>query len=325
MEKFVRSLITEWRKLKLPFVGETIIVAVSGGADSMSLLLAIHDLVTRKKITHRVIAAHMNHNLRGKDSDADERFVVREAKRLGFECEVGSVHIAKRGNLEQAAREARYKFFSKVARKNNAFAVLVAHTQNDQAETLLMNLIRGSGPQGLAGMRSVRELESDILLVRPVLSWATRSDTEEFCVQNNVRYRTDRMNADEKYSRVRIRRSILPRLAEINPKIVQTLARTAELMPQSVESEFAHDNFWNLPKLSIKDLKTLESPAMYSTLRSWLKTKRGNLRSLELKHIEAIGRLVMSRKSGNTVELPGGGRVVKQDGSLSFTNIKVEK
>ncbi len=324
MHKFVRSLITEWRRLELPFDGETIIIAVSGGADSMSLLLAISDLVTRKKLSHRVIVAHFNHGLRGKESDGDERFVRQQAECLGFEFVVGTASIARKGNLEQAARNARYKFLTKVAKENDAFAVLVAHTQNDQAETLLFNLIRGSGPDGLAGMRQVRELEDGIRLIRPLLSWANRADTEEFCRQNEIEYRTDRMNKDEKFSRVRIRQTILPQLAKINPRIIETLARTADLMHRSSD-EMTFGTGDDDGNLAIKVLKAQQSSKMYATIRSWLRAKRGNLRSLQLKHIEAIERLVLSRKSGKAVELPGGGRVVKQGGSLRFTNIKVEK
>ena len=325
MHKFVRSLITEWRKLGLPFVDGTIIVAVSGGADSMSLLLAIHDLTRREKLSHRVIAAHFNHRLRGKESDADERFVTEHVKRLGFEFVAGSARLEKRGNLEQAARSARYQFLSKTAAQTNAFAVLTAHTQNDQAETLLFNLVRGSGPDGLAGMKPVRELAEGISLVRPLLSWAGRKDTESFCRENGISYRTDRMNNDEKYSRVRIRRNVLPELAEINPKIVETLARTADLMRRYSESATSGSSLADGEDLVIKGLKRLDRPDVTTTIRSWLRTRRGDLRSLQLKHIEAIERLAASRKSGTTVELPGGGLVVKRGGALTFRNIKVEK
>ncbi|HUR98886.1 MAG TPA: tRNA lysidine(34) synthetase TilS [Pyrinomonadaceae bacterium] len=324
MHKFVRSLITEWRKLGWPFSDGTIVVAVSGGADSMSLLLAIHDLVKREKLKHRVIVAHLNHGLRGQESDRDERFVRDEAERLGFEFVVGSAQLAKKGNLEQAARNARYKFLSKVARENGAFAVLTGHTQNDQAETVLFNMIRGSGPDGLAGMRSVRELENGVLLIRPLVSWASRDATEDFCHQNKIKYRTDRMNSDEKFSRVRIRKDILPRLAEINPKIIQTLARTAEVMRRSSDASALAITPASA-NLVLKDLKALESADLYAAIRSWLAGNRGSLRALQLKHIEAIGRLILSPKSGNTIELPGGGRVVKRGGVLSFRNIEVEK
>ncbi len=325
MHKFVRSLITEWRKLDLPFAGETVVIAVSGGADSMSLMLAAYELAKRKKLTHRMIVAHFNHKLRGAESDADERFVSEHAVRLGFEFVAGSGTLQKKGNLEQAARNARYEFLSRIASENDAFAVLVAHTQNDQAETLFFNLIRGSGPDGLAGMRQVRELEDGVLLVRPLLSWASRTDTVAFCRDNDVLYRSDPMNEDEKYSRVRIRQDIFPRLAAINPKIVETLARTADLMHRSSGDNTPSGKDNGQGYLIVRDLKTLERADLYSTLRSWLRTKRGSLRSLQLKHVEAIERLILSRKSGNTVELPGGGRIVKHGGALRFTNIKVEK
>ena len=113
MHEFVRNLITEWRKLGLPFADATIVVAVSGGADSMSLLLAIEDLVRRKKLKLRIIVAHFNHKLRGKESDADEEFVERYSRDLGFEFATAVGKVSKKGNLEQNARNARYEFLQR--------------------------------------------------------------------------------------------------------------------------------------------------------------------------------------------------------------------
>ena len=332
MHKFVRSLITEWRKLGLPFSDETIVVAVSGGADSVSLLLAMNDLIVRKKLRLRVIVAHFNHKLRGDESDTDENFVRDTAAALGFEFVAKSSRIKRKGNLEQNARDARYKFLADTARRAGAQYVLTAHTQNDQAETFLMNLIRGSGPDGLTGMSSVRNLNDSIMLARPLLSWALREGTEEFCRASEVDYRSDRMNDDETFTRVRIRKTVLPLLSELNPRIVGTLARTAELLaresslsaPASV-SENGKQAVFTRDRLDLKSIRPLTKQELYAGLRSWLRFKRGNLRSLQLKHIEAIERLIHSRKSGKTVELPGGGEVVKQRGSLVFSNIKVEK
>jgi tRNA(Ile)-lysidine synthase len=332
MHKFVRSLITEWRKLGLPFSDETIVVAVSGGADSVSLLLAINDLIVRKKLLLRVIVAHFNHRLRGEESDADESFVREAAAALAFEFVSKSSTIKRKGNLEQNSRDARYKFLAATARRAGARYVLTAHTQNDQAETLLMNLIRGSGPDGLAGMSSVRNLDDSITLARPLLSWARREDTEEICREREVAYRSDRMNDDETFTRVRIRKAVLPMLSELNPRIVEALARTAELLARE-SSANAHQNgrpgpastLFTTDRLDLKSVRPLTKQELYAGLRSWLRLRRGNLRSLQLKHIEAIERLIHSRKSGKTVELPGGGAVVKRGGSLVFSNIKVEK
>jgi tRNA(Ile)-lysidine synthase len=325
MQNFDRSLITEWRRLKLPVADETIVVAVSGGPDSMSLLLAIYHLVTRQKLELKIIVAHFNHRLRGDESDADERFTAESAKQLGFEFVSRSANVRSRGNLEQNARDARYEFLASVAHRAGAFAVLTAHTQNDQAETFLMNLIRGSGPDGLAGISGVRQLDGPVLLVRPLLSWARREDTERFCREHDIACRTDRMNDDEAFTRVRLRKTVIPLLAELNPKIVETLARTSDLLRQIIAETEDRSDVTGDDTLRLAALKTLSKAELYSQLRGWLRMRRGNLRSLQLKHIEAIERLILSRKSGKTVELPGGGTVVKQGGSLVFSNIKVEK
>jgi len=348
MHKFVRNLITEWRKLKLPFSGQTFVVAVSGGADSISLLLALHDLLTRKKLDLRFVVAHFNHNLRGQESDADEAFVKRLTAELGFELAVGHGQPLHEGNVEQNARLARYAFLGQTAANLHACGVLTAHTMNDQAETFLMNLIRGSGVDGLSGMKTVRSFKFQVsgfrlegnnlkpdnvkpetlLLVRPLLSWAKRLDTENFCRESEIEYRYDSRNEATAFKRVRIRKMLLPMLTDFNPNIIETLANTANLIgllsePTSKHPREQADEM--LEALSLSEVKSLSKPDLYRTLRKWLGEKRGNLRSLELKHIEAIERLIFSRKSGRSVELPNGDTVVKQDGKLVFTNIKVDK
>ena len=160
MNKFVRSLLTEWRRLELPFKNETIVVAVSGGADSTSLVLALSELKQRKKLDLNFVIAHFNHNLRGRESENDSQFVKALAAKLEFENETDIWDVRSRGNLEQNARLARYEFLGRVAEKHDAFGILLAHTKNDQAETLLLNLIRGCGLDGLAGMPAVRETET---------------------------------------------------------------------------------------------------------------------------------------------------------------------
>ena len=335
MHKFVRSLITEWRKVGLPVEGGTIVVAVSGGADSMSLLLAINELTKRKKLQLRVIVAHLNHNLRGRESNEDEEFVADFALVWGLEYVSANAKVKGTGNLEQNARDARYKFLSKTAKDLKAFAVLTGHTQNDQAETFLLNLVRGSGADGLAAMDAVRELDRGILLVRPLLAWATREDTEHFCRENGVKYRSDRMNDDDAFTRVKIRKSVIPLLAGLNPQIVKTLARTAELVGREKgrkgEGEKGRKGEREKGRkgerekgrkgegeLKLAELKSLAKSELYETLRGWLRESRGDLRGLQLKHIEAIGRLIHSQKSGKVVEIPGRGRVVKTGGRLSF-------
>jgi tRNA(Ile)-lysidine synthase len=148
VHKFVRNLITEWRRLNLPFDGETVIVAVSGGADSTALLLALADLKKRKKLDLEFIAAHFNHRLRGKESNSDEAFVRKLAKGAVFKFYSGSGSLKGTSNLEERARNVRYKFLAKIAKQGKPTLVLTAHTMNDQAETILMNLVRGTGMDG---------------------------------------------------------------------------------------------------------------------------------------------------------------------------------
>ena len=360
MQNFVRNLITEWRRLNLPFDDETIIAAVSGGADSVSLLLALHELRKRKKLHLRVVVAHFNHNLRGDESDEDEQFVKSLAGRFDFELALGKGELSgEPGNLEQNARESRYKFLIETAENLDAFAILTAHTLNDQAETFLFNLLRGSGLGGLGGMKPIRSLKSQvpspksyeavesseksqipnpksqIQLVRPLLNWAKREDTENFCHLNEIEFRYDAMNEDLKFNRVRIRKVLLPLLKDFNPKIVETLAKTAELLREDAERLAAKqpttDNLQpttdkaRTENLSLKDLKDVFPSMRRTILREWLKDNRGNLRGLELKHIEAIEKLIFSRKSGRGAELPAGESVLKKDGKLYFQKTKVEK
>lgn len=366
MHAFVRNFITEWRRLDLPFTGETVVAAVSGGADSVSLLLALHELKKSSKLELRLVAAHLNHQLRGPESELDEEYVRHLTTELGIELALHRVHISHEGNLEQNARDARYEFLAETAGSLHAFAVLTGHTINDQAETFLLNLIRGSGVEGLSGMTVIRELKeekgerrdaetrgrgdaekkedkvsrditfspflpfspspflpSSPLLIRPLLNWAKRSDTEAFCHDLGVEYRYDTMNEDTALKRVRIRKVLLPLLEDFNPKIVKTLANTAALLRLQTENGDVETGNSN-PVISLKELKSLPRGELYETLRNWLGHQRGSLRTLGLKHIEAIERLIFSAKSGKTVELPGGETVVKSEGELVFKKFGVE-
>jgi len=339
MQPFVRYLVTEWRRLEMPFAGQTLIIAVSGGADSVSLLLGMHDLQRRAKFRHRLVAAHFNHQLRDGESDADEEFVRGLTTQLRIELATGRDGMETNGNLEQNARRARYAFLRKTAENLDAFAVLTGHTINDQAETVLMNLVRGSGPDGPSGMKSVRQLAdehstestrseklpfADTLLVRPLLTWAKQIDTEAFCRDSEVEYRYDTMNEDTAFKRVRIRKILLPLLEDMNPNIIETLANTASLMQRTVDGSAAASAISDDGgTLDLKELRTVPEVDRGREIRNWLARCRGTTRQLQLKHIQAIERLAVSQKSGRTIEVPGG-KVVKSAGRLVFEENRVE-
>jgi tRNA(Ile)-lysidine synthase len=324
MRSFERNLITEWRRLELPLSETTVVVAVSGGADSVSLLLGVNELQKISKLDIRVVAAHFNHDLRGEESDEDETFVRSLCSDRKIELAAGRSTQKHLSNVEQGARIERYTFLQQVAENVNAARVLTGHTLDDQAETFLLNLIRGSGIRGLSGMRPVRDLTSSInriKLVRPLMTWARRADTETYCRELGVEYRQDTMNEDESFTRVRIRKILLPLLKDFNPKIVERLAETAALLREEIPDEpevTAGD-------LKLADLKKLSDAEMGRLLRAWVTVNRGSLRQIELKHIDSIRRLVNGRKSGKTIELPGGDAVVKEDGKLVFGKNMVEK
>lgn len=337
MNKFVRNLLTEWRRLNLPFENETIIVAVSGGADSVSLALALDDLKKRKKLNLNFIVAHFNHKIRGIESDKDAEFVRKLAEKLNFNFQLSNSKSQiknLKGNLEQNARIARYEFLRQIAVNSKAYAIVTAHTKNDQAETLLLNLIRGSGLDGLSGMNPVRYLEvgkteqlsaspslsgtiSPILLVRPFLNWACRRDTEKFCSENKIEFRHDLMNDDLNFTRVKIRREIIPLLEKINPRIIDTFSTTANLLRE--DAEILQIETIEVPEILIQnELKKLSKSMRMRVLRAWLVKHRGNLRELDVKHFEAIERLIYSRKSGRIVQLPTDQRVLKREGKVFF-------
>lgn len=322
MDVFVRKLITEWRRLGLPFAQETFILAVSGGADSSALACAIKDLLQRKKFKSRFILAHFNHGLRGDKSDKDENFVKELASRLELEVITEKADFAElKSNLEERAREARYEFLRRVAENYGAFGVLTAHTINDQAETFLMNLIRGSGTKGLSAMKPIREFATDkqkTLLIRPLLRWAKRTDTEEYCRRCNIEFCEDEMNEDPRFFRARIRHQLIPFLQSFNPRIVEVLARTANIIGE--ENEILEQIINNVTKEELKtsELKKFPASFRHRILRMWLEKQRGDLKGLSLVHIEAIERLALSRKSGRIVELPKGEVVKKSEGKLQL-------
>jgi tRNA(Ile)-lysidine synthase len=344
LSQFARKLVAEWRHLKLGAGGEVVVVAVSGGADSVALLLALDELVRAKKIKATILVAHLNHKLRGAASGADARWVRSLAKELGCRSVVRSLDIAKRtrkskDNLEQAARRARYDFLAQVARANKARLVLTAHTMNDQAETILLNLIRGSGGVGLRGVEPVRPIKarSGILLARPLLAWAGRADTQAYCRSRSVEIRDDQMNDDPTFARVRVRKEVLPLLEQFNPKFVEAVVRSAEILRADNEAlDSAARSLLELAsreegrkarskRLRVDILSLAPRALRRRALRLWLEEHRGDLRRIEHAHLAAIEKLLASTKSGRLIELPGGANAFRKNGLLHYRPSRTSK
>src|SRR5262245_5311551 len=201
------------------------VVAVSGGADSVALLRALADFLPAASL----VIAHLNHRLRGADSDADAAFVAALCPHVPHHVEAADVaHAAATtgDNLESAARNLRYGFLSRIARETGATWVATAHTRDDQAETVLHRLIRGSGLRGLRGIAESRELAPGVRLIRPLLT-LSRKDVIAYLGGIEQPWREDATNRDTRFTRNRIRHELLPMLRTFNPAIDEVLSRTA--------------------------------------------------------------------------------------------------
>jgi tRNA(Ile)-lysidine synthase len=342
---FAGALLKEWGRLGLPVAGEQVIVAVSGGADSVALVLGLEELVRAGRLKVSLVVAHLDHGLR-EESGEDARWVLGLAGELGVEVEVGRASLTEAGgNLEQAARGARYEFLREVAQRHGARVVVTGHTMDDQAETVLLRLLRGSGAEGLGGMKAVRALgaRSEVRLARPLLRWARREETENFCKARGVEARRDAMNEDESFARVRVRRRLLPLMLTFNPRAVEALARAAELLREDAEtlnaaarelleaagtrelgqrgSEGESASEGGVSGVAALDVKVLLSapPALRRrALRLWLGRGRGDLRRLELAHLLGVEKLLEGERGGRVAELPGGSFVERRRGRLTF-------
>lgn len=336
ISQFASSLLAEWRNIKLPTAPEPVVVAVSGGADSTALLLAIDELKKAGKIVAEIWTAHLDHGLR-ESSARDAKWVSQLTKQLGYSPIIGRRKVReiaelKGDNLEQVARSTRYDFLEKAAHRKHARFVLTAHTMDDQAETIMMHLMRGSASIGLAGIHSKRALSKDgtIQLVRPLL-WARRSDTEDYCRQRKQDFLVDEMNVDERYSRVKVRKHLLPLMQTFNNRIVEALSRTATLLRE--DSDVLQQNAAKLlenatvkpsnpktkiPVLNVKVLIGAPAALRRRALRQWITEARGNARRLEMTHLLAVERLLKGEAGGRVAELPNGAKVRRRRGQLEF-------
>jgi tRNA(Ile)-lysidine synthase len=226
MLKKVKQAIEQYRMLD---IRDGVVVAVSGGPDSVALLDILKHLSTEYKL--RLIVAHLNHGLRPGPADEDEFFVHQLSERLGLVCESKKMDIdllsrVRKKSIEETAREERYLFLEEIRHKYLAQKIALGHHAQDQAETVLMNLLRGSGREGLKGMQPVREG----LYIRPLLG-VTRGEISLYLTRRNLPYVVDFSNADDSYFRNRVRHQLIPELkARYNPRLEENLCRTAEIL-----------------------------------------------------------------------------------------------
>jgi tRNA(Ile)-lysidine synthase len=290
---------------------DTLIVAISGGADSTALLDLLINLPGYNNL--KLIAAHLNHCLRGSESDADEEFCRLLAAKFGIHFEVCRVDVnalaaSYRLNLEDAGRQARIRFLDEICNKYCAAVVVLAHHADDQAETVLMRLLRGSGMTGLSGMsyRNVRGY------VRPLLD-VSRADIEQYLRKRDLSWREDASNKDTTYLRNRIRHELLPLLETYNPAIRSNLIATASIITadERVLEDLTDKTFADSCHLgegrvicNIGQLRTINHALRRRVLRHAYKKLIGNLEGVSLRHIEALCGLIDSDRPNGRVNLP---------------------
>ncbi|PYR84613.1 MAG: tRNA lysidine(34) synthetase TilS [Acidobacteria bacterium] len=313
---------------------DRVLAGVSGGADSACLALVL------KGLGLDVAVAHVNHGLRGAESDTDEEFTKELAGTLGvpfFATKVAlsgpapaasALRLSRRplpggeANLEAAGREARRQFFIETARRRGYTKIALAHTRNDRVETFLMNLLRGAGSEGLVSMAPVSGNT-----IRPLIETG-RNEVEAYLTENNQSWRTDSSNFDLGFARNRLRHAVIPELeSRFNPSLIQTLARTVEILEAEDAWMRAVADQWlsehgrkeeNDFLIPAAELKSAPAGLVRRILRTALRLAGSGLRDVSFDHIEAVRALLEEGKSGKFVQIPGGLQAAREFGRLVF-------
>ncbi len=311
----------------------SLVVGVSGGADSMALLDALIRLRERTGVPGVINAAHVNHLLRGAASAADLEFVQTWAEQRGIGCFSTCVDVAQlaqtsKRNLEAVARAVRYDFFQEVARRSGAQFVFTAHTFDDQVETLLQRLLRGTGAAGLRGIHEASDLAAGVQLLRPLLN-VTRAEVLEHCAHYGVEFRTDESNASAEFTRNRVRHSLLPLLRGFNPRFGEALTRLAATLREDDEclQQQAAELLRQVDegqRLRLAPLRVSYPALIKRVLRAWLQRECGATGRTDAVHLEALAALIVSGQGGSVIELPHGWRVRRESAWLRLWHVGPE-
>jgi tRNA(Ile)-lysidine synthase len=312
--------------------GDSVLAAVSGGPDSVALMNTLASLASQ--LGFRLSAAHLNHGLRP-EAAGEERFVLAACERLGLECAVGRADAQSFASqsgcsLEEAARELRHEFLVEQAESGTGgrgaggrkARVALGHTLDDQAETVMMRLIRGAGVRGLSAMRPVSERGASrgsapgVLFIRPLLS-STRQEILEFLRSRGIAYVEDASNLDQTFLRNRVRHELLALLRErYNPAIVETLGSQAELLNQAddyltLAARLAYEECASAESAERIELELARLVAYHVCVQGYVLREAyfrlcGTLKDVAFSHIASLSKLVSAGQSGDWVDLPHG-------------------
>ena len=311
----------------------TLVVATSGGADSIAMLHILSQISDEMGL--ELIGAHLNHNIRGSESNLDEEFVVSVFEQLGLVYEIGSVDIPKlsieeKESIEAVARTERLKFLYRTSRNYQAAAICLGHNANDQTETVLMHIVRGSGIKGLRGMQAVSTLsmeEYPLTLFRPLIE-QFRINIEEYCALKGIRFVTDSTNEMDQYTRNHFRLNIIPSLLQVNPSLDNAISRLStaaisdnEFIDQISEKIWnSHASFSNnIVEINTDQLASLHKSVQHRLLVRAVSAISKTSSDISMAHTTLFSSLVTG-PSGKTLTLPGSILVKKQ-----YENILIYK
>lgn len=312
--------------------GDSVLAAVSGGPDSVFLLHALTRL-SKKLRLKKVSVCNMDHCLRAEESAEESGFVRSMARDMGLELYHRRVDVkAQRGkdlSTEEAARAARYAFFREAAQESGSNVIATGHTLDDQAETVLMRLIKGASLKGLAGIAPVREDSAGISVVRPLFELG-KKEIVEYLDAAGMECRIDSSNLEDKYFRNVVRRDILPFLENYNPRLKRSLCNLAEHLRE--DFEFIKEEKSRISgrisksgaggvEIMLKDIVIQPAAIRKEILRDSLELSGGEVKKLSFRHWKELDGLLLSKGKGRSVDLPGSIRVTRTANSMLFSKI----
>ncbi len=309
----VRNAVRTW--LERFEAGDTVLVAVSGGADSLALAHALS--VEAKLLAINVVGVTVDHQLQ-KESATQAQKTVNQLSAMNLKCIVKKVEVDRQNGLEASARAARYKALDEIAMSESAIAVFLGHTQDDQAETVLLGLARGSGTRSLSGMAAHTGI-----YVRPLLE-LTRETTENYCKESDLSFWKDPQNEDSQFARVRVRTQALPVLEKtIGPGISEALARSSHLLRDDADA-LDHWAEHEAMKLDLADLECAHLEAMPKAIRTRvlriaIYAQGAPAGSISAEHVSVIEALISAWSGQGASNLPGGVKVERISGRLSLS------
>ncbi len=310
-ENLVEYVLTDINKHRLFEKGSRIVAGISGGADSVCLLKVLKEL--RIEFDLELTAVHLNHCLRAEEADGDQDFVQELCQKWDIELkifreDIRQIALKNKISLEEAGRNVRYRIFNRVLEEKKADYIAVAHQKEDQAETVMLNILRGTGPEGLCGMKFKQGK-----IIRPLLN-ISRTQIEHFLFQNGVPYRTDSTNLDSDYTRNRIRNELFPKIKEMfGINLTNQLVRISELMQdeqtflesaaQKAYYEVVMDEQYQII-ISLEKFNSLDRAIKKRIIRiAWEKINKCR-KNLEYVHVEQVLDLCQKKVTGKKVELP---------------------